>query len=188
MMSADLTFIIPVYNSAATVQTALTSVFAGCPKDLRIEVIVIDDGSTDSSATPAVLTLFKEPVSLIRLEENSGKAAAVNRGITKSSGKYVIQLDSDDVLKPDWGRQYKRIIARTNGAVDFYLSACETPAGNQTQELPGYCGPLLFSDRLAGKYRGEYLLFSVVILSECISMWISQFARQATKNSAIYDF
>lgn len=156
-MSVDISFIIPVFNSAATLQRALTSVFAGCPEDIRIEVIVIDDGSSDPIAVTATLAEFREPVSLIRLEVNSGKAAAVNCGITASTGTYVIQLDSDDFLKSDWGRQFKRILARTNEAVDFYLSACETPDGNFTQEVPGYCGPLLFSERLAGKYRGEYL-------------------------------
>jgi len=88
--------IIPVYNGEALIDRCLRSVFAQVgPLDL--EVIVIDDGSTDDS-----LARVKAygPTLVLLQQDNQGPAAARNRGIASATGKYISFLDADDHWNP----------------------------------------------------------------------------------------
>jgi glycosyltransferase involved in cell wall biosynthesis len=85
--------IVPCYNGAAFLEEALRSALAQTYPE--VEVVVVDDGSTDSS--PEIARRF--PVRYIR-QENRGLCDARNRGIRESKGSYLIFLDADDRLKP----------------------------------------------------------------------------------------
>ena len=84
--------VIPVYNRANLVQEAIESVLAQTYNDL--EIVVIDDGSTDDSL--AVLQSFGGKIRTLS-QANSGKGLARNAGIRSSAGVYIAFLDSDDV-------------------------------------------------------------------------------------------
>ena len=84
--------VIPTYNCAAYLPTCLEGVFAQTWRDL--EVIVVDDGSTDG--TGEALRPWMEKIRYIR-QANSGVAAARNAGICASSGPLVALLDADDL-------------------------------------------------------------------------------------------
>ncbi|MEO7100873.1 MAG: glycosyltransferase family A protein [Luteolibacter sp.] len=88
--------IIPTYNRCATIVAAVESVLAQSYRD--IEVIIVDDGSTDS--TTDILADYSDRISIIR-QENSGPSAARNRGVLESSGGIIAFLDSDDSWMPD---------------------------------------------------------------------------------------
>jgi glycosyltransferase involved in cell wall biosynthesis len=85
--------VIPVYNGARFVAEAIESALAQTYP--AIEVIVVDDGSSDGTAQ--VVQSF--PVRYIS-QKNSGVSAARNHGIRQSRGKYVLFLDHDDRLLP----------------------------------------------------------------------------------------
>ncbi|MGE5141264.1 MAG: glycosyltransferase [Rudaea sp.] len=68
----------------------------------RVQVIVVDDGSTDGSRE--ILSSYRDRVIPV-LKENAGQASALNAGLARSDGDIVIFLDSDDVLLPDIGEQ-----------------------------------------------------------------------------------
>jgi len=87
----QVSVIIPSYNSARYLGDAIDSVLNQGFSDL--EVLVVDDGSTDGTAT--VLSRYGGPVRCIR-QANSGVANARNRGIEESRGRYVAFLDADD--------------------------------------------------------------------------------------------
>ncbi|PQJ34734.1 hypothetical protein BSZ35_09100 [Salinibacter sp. 10B] len=96
--------IIPAYNMAEFVGQAITSVLDVVYNN--VELIVIDDGSTD--ATERVVRQFAEPEGnrydkRVRYlsQPNQGKPAAVNRGIEAMSGEYLALLDADDQLPPN---------------------------------------------------------------------------------------
>lgn len=94
-MSATVAVIIPTYNQSSFLGEAIQSVLAQTrPAD---EVIVVDDGSTDS--TEAIVETFGSRVRAIR-QRNSGVAAARNNGVRSSSSDYLAFLDSDDVWLP----------------------------------------------------------------------------------------
>jgi glycosyltransferase involved in cell wall biosynthesis len=85
--------IVPCYNGASFLEAALRSALAQSYPE--VEVVVVDDGSTDSS--PEIARRF--PVRYIR-QKNRGLSEARNTGIRKSRGSYLVFLDADDRLKP----------------------------------------------------------------------------------------
>jgi glycosyltransferase involved in cell wall biosynthesis len=87
--------IIPVYNGARFLRAALESVFAQTYRP--IEVIVVDDGSSDASG--GIAESFPE-VHYIR-QENQGVAAARNNGIEIARGEFFAFLDQDDLWTPE---------------------------------------------------------------------------------------
>jgi len=91
--------IIPAYNAAAFIGEALDSALAQTYRTL--EVIVIDDGSTDDTAT--IVQQFAARDSRVRLlqQVNLGVAAARNFGIEQSRGSLLAPLDADDIWHPD---------------------------------------------------------------------------------------
>lgn len=90
-----LTVIIPVYNSEKTVQNTALSVIEQPNSDM-IQLLLIDDGSTDGSA--AVLDTLANTYNNVSVyhRENGGVSSARNYGIENAQGKYLAFLDSDD--------------------------------------------------------------------------------------------
>ncbi len=98
MHAPDLvSIVIPAYNQAQYLAQAVTSALAQAYP--AIEVVIVNDGSTDD--TPAVLARVADDrrVTVIT-QENQGLAAARNRGLAEARGAYVAFLDSDDYLDP----------------------------------------------------------------------------------------
>lgn len=107
-MSAPLvSIVIPVYNHATYVGQAVKSALAQTLAPL--EVLVLDDGSTDGSAE--VVEAIKDPkLRLVRLE-HAGAPAARNRGVAEAWGDFILWLDSDDVLEPGTIQAYAETLA-----------------------------------------------------------------------------
>lgn len=94
--SADLSVIIPVYNVEAYVKQCLDSVLEQ-KTSYRVEVIVINDGSTDSSGD--ILKEYEgRPGVILLRKENGGLSSARNAGLFCASGRYLLFLDSDDYM------------------------------------------------------------------------------------------
>jgi glycosyltransferase involved in cell wall biosynthesis len=95
----SVTCIIVTYNYGRFLDRAIESVFAqeGVSLD-QLEVIVIDDGSTDD--TPQLLASYGDRLKVIR-QENQGPSVALDVGLRASHGKYVALLDADDEWLPD---------------------------------------------------------------------------------------
>lgn len=89
--------IIPVYNKANYIEETLKSVLEQRFTDY--EIIIIDDGSTDSSLK--IINQFSDNRICIYTQENKGVAAARNFGIEKSKGKLIAFLDADDYWFPN---------------------------------------------------------------------------------------
>jgi glycosyltransferase involved in cell wall biosynthesis len=96
-MSPEITIVVAAYNAESFIRATLESVLAQSLQD--IEVIVIDDGSTD--ATQAILRTFSDRRLTVLRQENSGVSAARNAGLAAARAPYVFFLDADDLLLPD---------------------------------------------------------------------------------------
>jgi len=103
---ARVSAIIPVYNGAATVAAAIDSALA--QSFAALEVIVVDDGSTD--ATAEVLRRYAGRIRIIE-RANGGIAAARNSGAAAATGEYLAFLDCDDIWMPT-------MVARAVAALD----------------------------------------------------------------------
>ena len=94
-----VSIIIPVYNTAGYISEALESVFAQTFTDF--EVIVINDGSSDTDKLEKVLELYLERIVYLK-QENRGPSAARNAGIRRARGEFIAFLDSDDTWLPEY--------------------------------------------------------------------------------------
>lgn len=98
----DLSIVIVSYNTRDLLRACLESVRATL-RGLRYETIVVDNGSTDGSLE--IVTSNFPTVTLIRNDENAGFATANNQGIRRSSGRYLLLLNSDAVLLDNAARR-----------------------------------------------------------------------------------
>ena len=99
-MTAKASIVIPVYNTAKWLRQCLDSALGQTLRN--IEVICIDDGSTDESVKILAEYRGRDGRVHVLSQTNSGQAVARNRGIAAAHGKYIAFLDSDD-LYPDSG-------------------------------------------------------------------------------------
>ncbi|PYT92211.1 MAG: hypothetical protein DMG36_15970 [Acidobacteria bacterium] len=94
----DLSVVVPFFNRAATIQYTLESV-ARARQGMRVETILVDDGSTPPAAEQLAGELH-QPDRLIR-QENQGLLFARLNGLAAACGEYVLFLDSDDLVGPE---------------------------------------------------------------------------------------
>lgn len=94
-MTPGISVIIPTYNSAAYIAEAIDSVLA--QGYTSCELIVVDDGSTDE--TEAILAPYLNRITYVK-QENSGSAAARNRGLQLAAHPFILFLDADDLMLP----------------------------------------------------------------------------------------
>ena len=143
-----ISVVIPVYNSEKYLQNCLNSILHQTYSDL--EIICIDDGSTDNSV--ALLEDYCRRDTRIRvlLQENAGASAARNRGIDAASGEYITFVDSDDAISMD---MYQTLISiLENDEVD--IAHCGYRRHNKdgsTKDVSG-TGEYLIQDPLDAAY------------------------------------
>ena len=93
-----VTIIIPAYNSAKYLKDAVRS--AQLQNHRHLEIIIIDDGSTDGTAEVAAQLAADDPRVRVIIQPNRGPSAARNTGLRQAAGDFVSFLDSDDTLHP----------------------------------------------------------------------------------------
>ena len=95
-MNKVLTIVVPVYNTEKYIKRCLDSIV--CPSIIDdLEIIIVSDGSTDSSVCIAKEFQNQYPKSIKIIEkENGGHGSTINVGLKMASGKYFRVLDSDD--------------------------------------------------------------------------------------------
>lgn len=128
---ASASIIITSYNYGRfigdTIRSALSQTFP------NVEVIVVDDGSTDNSL--AVIRSFGDRITLIA-QKNKGAAAAEYAGIVRSTGDLVIIVDSDDFIFPTAIEEAAALFTRDTTKVQFYLKAVDVSGSPLGFTLP----------------------------------------------------
>lgn len=124
-----VSIIIPTYNRASLLSETLDSVVEQTYRP--IEVIIVDDGSTDD--TPDLVRDWREKAaSDLRVkffrQENQGANIARNRGLVHSTGAYIQYLDSDDVLHP---QQVELLVHALEGGENGEAPACDLVYSHQ---------------------------------------------------------
>ncbi|MDR3163145.1 MAG: glycosyltransferase [Helicobacteraceae bacterium] len=122
---ALVSIIVPVYNTEKYLKKSLDSLSNQTLKD--IEIICIDDGSTDGSPEILRERAEKDGRFIVITEPNSGQGTARNRGIDISTGEYIGFVDSDDLVSNDYFEilysnavRLKADISATNNPVHLY--------------------------------------------------------------------
>lgn len=120
MKTGTVTIVIPLYNGERWIEQTLASAIAQSYRDL--EILVVDDGSSDNSAS--IVERFCQKDSRVRLirKENGGASSARNRGLEEAQGEYFAPLDQDDLWHPDKLRQ--QVLAFQNAGPDAGAVYC----------------------------------------------------------------
>lgn len=126
-MAASVSIVIPTYNYARYLPATLESVLAQ-GADMALEVIVVDDGSTDDTAK--VLDGYRDRVRVVS-QPNQGLSAARNRGMAEAGGDLVVFLDSDDMLAPGAVAGQATFLDRTP---DCDVAVCPSAFFSETRE------------------------------------------------------
>lgn len=143
--------VLPVFNAERYLAEALDSIFAQSHRPL--EVIVVDDGSTDGSAR--IAESYGAQLQLLT-QSNAGPAAARNRGLDAATGAYVAFLDADDLWHPDkLARQIERF--RQRPELDYCITHVETFWTPEFEHLRAH-----YADPRSDRTLAGYLLQSLL--------------------------
>jgi hyaluronan synthase len=99
----SMTVVIPAYNEGPMVAIAIDSVAAARYPEGKLEIIIIDDGSTDDTWEHICKAAARHPklVATVRFPENRGKRAGLAAGFRRAKGDVVVTIDSDSVIDED---------------------------------------------------------------------------------------
>lgn len=134
-MVADLTLsvIIPNYNYGSFVGAAIKSALA--VQWPRVEIIVVDDGSTDNSLE--IIEGFASRITIIR-QPNAGQMPSCVNGFRRSSGDILIFLDSDDALHPEIMNEIAAVWSETASKFQFQMRTIDANGNPTGSILPQY--------------------------------------------------
>ncbi|HEX7994269.1 MAG TPA: glycosyltransferase family 2 protein, partial [Streptosporangiaceae bacterium] len=106
-----ISVVVPFYNNAALLGDCLASIAAQTYRNLQ--VVMVDDGSTDGSAAVARDQAAADPRFELISQDNRGPGAARNRGVAAASGEFLAFVDADDLLPPDAYATMLAVLERT---------------------------------------------------------------------------
>lgn len=115
--------VIPVYNGSDYMKEAIDSAIAQTYDN--IEIIVVNDGSTDNGKTEKIALSYGDKIKYYK-KENGGCASALNFGISKMNGEYFSWLSHDDVYLPDKIKKQVDCINENNLDRDTTVISCES--------------------------------------------------------------
>jgi len=132
------TFLLPVYNGAATLREAIDSVLA--QDEPSFELLILDDASSDGSAALAEDYKRRDSrVVVVAHERNSGLASTLNEGLERASHELVLRMDQDDVSLP-WRLRVQSAYLEAHPAVaaagSWVLHMGARPEHDRLVELP----------------------------------------------------
>lgn len=114
-----ISMIVPVYNVAEYLEKCLDSLLAQTIPQEEMEVLLINDGSTDNSFEICQNYAEKHPIFKLFTKDNEGLSSTRNFGITRAEGKYLMFLDSDDTLSPETVKEVTDFFDRHYEEVDL---------------------------------------------------------------------
>jgi glycosyltransferase involved in cell wall biosynthesis len=123
--------VVALYNKAPYIRRAIDAISRQTCSDL--EIIVVDDGSTDDSRQ--ITLAIEEPRLRLLSQENAGPGAARNAGIAAARGEFVAFLDADDEWAPQYLERCVTLFARYPEGVSVSSAFVREPPGESTVEL-----------------------------------------------------
>jgi len=97
--SPEVSVVVATHNMARFLPKAVSSLLAQSLPRSQFEIIVVDDGSSDS--TPAMLSRFAGQITVLRQCSRQGLVPSVNQGLEQARGRFFVRVDADDEVAPD---------------------------------------------------------------------------------------
>lgn len=157
-----LSIIVPVYNTSTHLKKSINSILM--QKLENVEVLTINDGSTDNSSVILKEYAKQNPEKITYYEKaNAGVADTRNFGIQKAKGKYILFIDSDDYIKDGLIEELLQYIEEDIDIIKFKLERVDQE-GNTIEKVDG---PVF--EKVDGETGFNILCFSDVLLdSPCV--------------------
>jgi len=138
----DISIIVPIYNAEKYIKICLDSLINQTKKEL--EFILINDGSTDN--TEKIIKKYKDPRIKYYKNKNQGIGKTRNFGIEKSTGKYIMFLDSDDSLEKNACELlFNEVLERKIDLLVFGFSKCSNITKTE-EKIPSFSSTSLKKD------------------------------------------
>ena len=177
-MTHRVSIVIPVYNAGCYLRQCLDSVLGQTLRD--IEVICVDDGSTDGSAAVLAEYVAKDNRVVLLAQKNSGQGMARNYGLERAVGKYVYFMDADDELAS--ADALERLVCEADrGQLDALFFDAETTvdAGFDAGKASVNPKDYVREGNYSGIYDGSELFARFLKRNEyCVCLWIALFRRE----------
>ena len=100
MKDVKISVIVPVYNREKFIGRCLRSLISQSIGINNFEIILVDDGSTDSSNK--IYQAFSDEIRVIKHKKNLGLPTSLNTGIKKAKGRFLVRVDSDDYVNSEF--------------------------------------------------------------------------------------
>ncbi len=183
--------IIPTYNYTDYIIEAIDSVLKQTYPKNKIEIIVVDDGSTDDTYSK-LEKLIEQNTIKYYFQENKGKANATFNAIKKCTGKYIFNLDADDYFFEDKITEYVKVFENDNEIVHVGTAAkflYQTQNLLITEKLPkDILGKPLYGKWLLHRFYSSNMFFGggttyaakasvlkTIIIPDAVDMYIDEF-------------
>lgn len=127
----NISVIVPIYNSEKYISRCIDSILNQEYKDF--ELLLINDGSTDNTIN--IINSYDDERIKIYSQENKGAGSARNLGLKYATGKYIVFVDSDDIIKSDYLKIMIELIEKNNADIVacLYEKNVENIIENQTK-------------------------------------------------------
>ncbi|MCL4552088.1 MAG: glycosyltransferase family 2 protein [Candidatus Marsarchaeota archaeon] len=157
---ATVSVVIPCYNHGHFLNEAIPSVeHAGATK---YEIIVVNDGSTDSGTLEIIKNLEARGYNVIN-QANQGLSASRNNGIRAASGRYILTLDADNKVKPTYMEQARAVLDKNDEVGVVYSDFIYFGDKSYTKRLRDFSFPHL----LASNYIDACAVFRKSVWEQC---------------------
>ena len=166
-----ISFIVPIYNAEKFLAACIESLLAQTVN--AVELILVDDESTDGSLAMAQTYAAKDPRVHVFPQTHAGQSVARNLGMKQAKGEYIAFVDADDQLEPDWCERHLAVIE----GVDYVQSGYKR--GSQKIPLTDhqFTSPCM---RLYRKEAIEHLSFAEGYIYEDVLFSVDLWLTNAT--------
>ena len=159
-----ISFIIPIYNAEQYLAQCIESIIAQRGA-YSLEIILIDDESTDNSLAIAQAYAGKDSRVIVLTHAHAGQSAARNLGLHHAKGEYIAFVDADDYLAPDWCQQHIEAIQGVDYVQSGYIKENNTVIAKHAYQFTSACLRLYRREALQGLSFPEGMIYEDVLFS-----------------------
>lgn len=189
MSKSKLSIIIPMYNVENYLEKCVGSILTQ-NVDFEHEIIMVNDGSTDSSLEKAKKIASQNSNIIVISQQNKGLGGARNTGITNASGEYLLFLDADDVIAEDSIQKLTKIaITNQLDILEFAVKGIEEEGrvvysfSSKTENVMSgisYCNSVKYMNSACNKlYKRDFLIENNLFFLEKIYIEDFEFNTRA---------
>ena len=164
-----ISIIIPIFNAEQYLNNCLDSLLHQSEKELQ--VIMVDDGSTDGSLALAKSIAAAHPTVELYEQSHAGQSAARNLGLKHAKGEYVAFVDADDAIAQDWCEKHLAAIKGVDYVQSGYTRNGVQKTPSSIHQFTSPCMRLYRREAIAQLRFPEGMIYEDVLWS--VDLWLS---------------